>query len=432
MVKHVMVLVPHQDDEVCLMGEYLERHLYKDDVLIKLVYLTNGDYITAATTRKAEALEAVQLFGILEKDVTFLGYPDTPFESDNPYTDNRLKAITLSIEQVILRFTPYIIFCTDSDFHPDHRALSLCFNRAMDSILKKAEGYRPIVFKGFSYSTAFYGKKDYSRINNPPATIPTPERLDNPSLNWNARVRLKNPGAVNHVPLWNNKIYQALLKHKSQCGLQYYQSIINGDQVFFKERTDNLLFSSSISELKVSSGIKQYLYDFSTGSLYHIMDCGNTDAPYNCIWKPDKHDLSPTISICFKHPQTVAYISIHGNPNLHKQMVAGEVVINRNQTIPFQLLNEYGKETIVHIHNQEVYSIYITLQQPCSGIGELGVYKNDDNTSLFLPIMPLVSKSNYFHEKLINYLEWLYIRISWVNFRLHRKINFLIKRIRKV
>ena len=110
MVKHVMVLVPHQDDEVCLMGEYLDRHLYKDDVLIKLVYLTNGDYITAAATRKAEALEAVQLFGILEKDVIFLGYPDTPFESDNPYTDNRLKAITLSIEQVILRFTPYIRF----------------------------------------------------------------------------------------------------------------------------------------------------------------------------------------------------------------------------------------------------------------------------------------------------------------------------------
>lgn len=431
MVNYVMVFIPHQDDEICLMGEYLDRRLYKDNVMIKLVYLTNGDYITAAATRQAEALEAARIFGVAEEDVTFLGYPDTPYESDSPYTDTRLNAITLSIKQVILRFTPYIIFCTDLDPHPDHRALSLCFNRAMASILNKTEEYRPIVFKGFAYSNAFYGKKDYTRINNPSSTIPAPGRPDNPSLNWDNRISLKNPGAVNHVPLWNNRIYKALLKHKSQCGLQYYQSIINGDQAFFKKRTDNLLFSSSISELKVSSGTKQYLYDFSTGYLCDIMDSSNAATLYNCIWKPDKHDLSPAISICFKHPQPVAYISIHGNPNLQQQLVAGKIVINQNQAIPFQLINEYGKETIFHINNQNVSSLHIILQQPCTGVSELGVFKDNDNASLFLPIMPPTQKSNYFHQALIDQLEWFYIRISWANFRLRRKINYLVKRIRK-
>ena len=434
MDNYVLIFVPHQDDEICLMGEYLDRRLYKDDVRIKLVYLTNGDYMTAAATRQAEALKTARLFEIAEKDVVFMGSPDTPCESGTPYTEERLCEIAISIEQILMRFTPSIIFCTDLDPHPDHHALSLCFDRAMASVLNKAADYRPHVFKGFAYSTAFYGQRDYARINNPPTTVPNPARPDNPSFNWNNRICLKNPGAVNQTPLWKNRIYKALLKHNSQCGLHFYQSIVNGDQVFFRKRTDNLLLSGSTAKVTATSGIKEYLYDFSTGRLCSVMDCSNQTALLKGIWEPDPQDQSPVITIHFKQPLPIGYINVNGNPNRRWQQAAGKILINGESVVHFEKLEEFGKDTFFEIHNPQVSTIHFILQQPCSGISEIGLFKNEDTFDLFHPVMPNASNinANSFYQRWINCLEWLYIRLSRVNFRLCRKAKHLLKKVKKI
>lgn len=433
MANYVMIFVPHQDDEICLMGEYLDRLLYKQDVLIKVVYLTNGDYATPASIRQAEALRAIRLFGIAENDVIFLGYPDTPYESANPYTESRLNAITLSIKQLLIHFTPNIIFCTDMDPHPDHRALSMCFSRAMAYVLQEIEWYRPNVFKGFAYSSAFYGKEDYRRIDNPPTIIPNPAKPDNPSLDWNSRICLKNPAAVNHTPLWSNRLYKALLEHQSQCGLQFYRSIINGDQAFFHQRTDNLLFSSHVSAVEVSSGVKDYLYDFTPGSLHNIMDPVDRSMTHDHIWVPDQLDRSPSITIRFKSPQHLEYIGIYGNPNFCQQQVAGKIVINGNHNIPFRLMNEFGKKTVILINYPNVMLLSLAMQYPCSGISELELFEKKENLDLFTTVESTLHEKHRdcIRQQCTNWCEWLYIQLSRARFRFFRKINYLAKRIKK-
>ena len=71
--KQVLVLVPHQDDEVCLAGGILEQYT-RAGSRVHLAYATAGDYYGLAEVRSREALAAAELMGIRREDVYWLGY----------------------------------------------------------------------------------------------------------------------------------------------------------------------------------------------------------------------------------------------------------------------------------------------------------------------------------------------------------------------
>ncbi len=77
----ILVLVPHQDDELSLMGSLLFR-LKKLGHHVELLYTTNGDYTGEELARKKELQKVVKLLEI--DNVTYLGYPDHGYKKADP------------------------------------------------------------------------------------------------------------------------------------------------------------------------------------------------------------------------------------------------------------------------------------------------------------------------------------------------------------
>ncbi|MBQ1403230.1 MAG: PIG-L family deacetylase, partial [Oscillospiraceae bacterium] len=186
--KKVMVIVPHEDDELNLFGGLFEEYL-KYGSNVKVVFVTNGDLYLPRETRIREAINALSEVGVTEDNIVFLGYGDgylykhlynaydgerliseagfmethgadfhPAFIEEHPFTrENYIE----DIKACILQEKPDVIFCNDYDSHTDHQAVSLAFEEAMGSILRENFGYQPVVYKGYAYSTAFYAPEDF-------------------------------------------------------------------------------------------------------------------------------------------------------------------------------------------------------------------------------------------------------------------------------
>ena len=169
MNKKILILVPHQDDEINIAGDRIIYHIEKKDT-VYVCYSTNGDYRIKDTIRINEGVKACKKLGIPRPNIFFLGYPDTGTDSSAIIDNNclsithadsssktkiNLSAFTHDVESLISTIRPDIIYCIDCDNHTDHKILSYVFERAMGNILRTVKNYTPLVLKGFAYDFSF-------------------------------------------------------------------------------------------------------------------------------------------------------------------------------------------------------------------------------------------------------------------------------------
>ena len=76
--KKILVIVPHQDDEINLAGSLILSLARKADIYV--LYTTMGNYLFDSTVRRKEALEACKKLGVDSGLVIFLKYPDQPYD----------------------------------------------------------------------------------------------------------------------------------------------------------------------------------------------------------------------------------------------------------------------------------------------------------------------------------------------------------------
>ena len=173
----ILILAPHPDDETLGTGgviqEAVRRHLP-----VKVVYLTNGDnnqwsflvykkrpvlskkgLLKMGELRRQEAIDAMRLLGLDEKNLVFLGYPDygtlqmftrywghtKPFKAlltkarQVPYASSPSFGETYVAENILsdlktqlLQFKPTKVFVTNpSDTNRDHQAYYLFLRVAL-------------------------------------------------------------------------------------------------------------------------------------------------------------------------------------------------------------------------------------------------------------------------------------------------------------
>ena len=180
--KKILVIVPHQDDEINIAGGTIYSLGKKNN--IKVVFTTNGDYIYNAKIRYKEAIKSLKILGVKKENIYFLGYSDQPYDQKNHMynTDKNWiskkginktygalgideycfiknkkhnlfnkKNLQSDMKMLIEEFVPEIIICVDLDYHPDHIMTSLCFEKALGEILLDKPEYEPIVLKTFAY-----------------------------------------------------------------------------------------------------------------------------------------------------------------------------------------------------------------------------------------------------------------------------------------
>lgn len=409
--KKVMVIVPHEDDDLLISGQVLPP-MYKNGADVRVVFATNGDKRVSAYTRQSEACNALEKLGIPREKVIFLGYPDGTqlyvgkkafsFSSgwDHTYAGKGFKDYHFDrfgthakytaenmvddIESVVLEYRPDYILAIDFDTHTDHRGVSISFEKAMERILKKESGYTPKVLKCFGYSLAWKSKPDFYALNIKSTVMQDREKNNDPSYEtdvpqyrWNNRVRLPiDKKSLSHSILRCSE-YKALSEHLSQYAYCYSERIINGDSVYWNRRTDSLTYNADIS---VSSGDASLLNDF------RLIGVGNRTAGLhvkleNCVSRFDKNDTQKTVTVKFDSPKTVSCVSLYDNFGLNSNILGGVITFSDGSKVEVPALNADGSETRVVFepkHNITSFTFKVTEYEGVAGLDEIEAFENAD------------------------------------------------------
>lgn len=409
--KKVMVIVPHEDDDLLISGQVLPS-MYKNGADVRVVFATNGDKRVSAYTRQSEACNALEKLGIPREKVIFLGYPDGTqlyvgkkafsFSSgwDHTYAGKGFKDYHFDrfgthakytaenmvddIESVVLEYRPDYILAIDFDTHTDHRGVSISFEKAMERILKKESGYTPKVLKCFGYSLAWKSKPGFYALNIKSTVMQDREKNNDPSYEtdvpqyrWNNRVRLPiDKKSFSHSILRCSE-YKALSEHLSQYAYCYSERIINGDSVYWNRRTDSLTYNADIS---VSSGDASLLNDF------RLIGVGNRTAGpnvklENCVSRFDKNDAQKTVTVKFDSPKTVSCVSLYDNFGLNSNILGGVITFSDGSKVEVPALNADGSETRVVFepkHNITSFTFKVTEYEGVAGLDEIEAFENAD------------------------------------------------------
>lgn len=384
--RRVMVLVPHQDDEINLLGGVLEQYVkYNSEVYI--VYLTNGDMSVPAERRFAEAIEGMGKVGIPEKNLIFLGYGDSLFEDgteiyfldENQVVTSRAgrtqtygtpthpayhegKDYTVAnmyedIKGVINEYRPNVIFCSDYDEHADHRLLSLLFDRAMGELFKNYRDYRPDVFKGFAYSTSYYGKQDFYADNIGSTYNPGTEDYMQESnvFLWGDRIRFPVKAGTLSRSMFSSEIYKTLACYTSTETRKMADGIINGDKVFWQRDTSSLCYYTDVD---ATSGDPSAINDFM---LVDRKDPNVSFEPSQNVWIPAKWDRDKTVTLHFTDPIPVSRVKLYDNPSLEDNILDAIITLDRGTEIHTGALPKNGSAAEFEFGERSLTSISVTI-----------------------------------------------------------------------
>jgi len=414
--KKVMLLIPHQDDEINLLGGVIEEYVrYGSELTV--VYSTNGDYYDNAAIRLEEAVEVLSLLGVGEENIVFLGYGDEwqgghiynsspneqkisragrgetygserflPYRDGQAYTNENFRQ---DIKSVILEYRPEIIFCVDYDYNRDHRALSLMFEKVMGEILQQEADYRPVVMKGFAYSTAWYAVPDYEQQTNLASTVniyDTEYMQENNIYLWRDRVRLPVCAASLSRTLETGRLYEALFRHRSQSAEDNADCIINSDKVFWQRETESILYDARIS---VSSGRGELLNDFM------LTESSNIESdmlPFEGAWQPDMDDSSPCIRVELPERRDISRLSFYDDPDVSRNILKLKVRFDDGAELVSGPLVKNGSATTLEFDSRGVKSMEIYIEEyegERPGLTEIEAYSQP-----YVPPFELIKLTN--------------------------------------
>ena len=308
MKQKVLLIVPHQDDELFVGGGLLRSIAKGGAYEAYVVYTTNGDFFPdEARVRLGEAERVLTEFAGMEKShIFFLGYGDGwkdgghiyHQEGDEPLVSMAGKTETYApgghsdyrymrsgrhsayrradfkrdLKDVLAEVRADLLLVVDFDKHADHRAASLLVEECLGELFREDAFYRPLVLKRFAYDGVWKGRADFFEL---PRRATELAELSQTPYAAEEELRFAMPEDCASPYLLRNPFYRA--------------------------------------ELSASSGNSEFLRDFK------LFDCGDVTekklALKECGWKPAEEDLEKKVWIRFETPQTVGRIAAYALGN---------------------------------------------------------------------------------------------------------------------
>ncbi len=443
---NVMILVPHEDDELNTASALI-HHFVACGAQVSLVYATNGDWKYPAATRMREAVAVAEFLHIRKENIYFLGYGDSVSTPDRTHIFYHLNDAAQSasghtetygdgsfhdysyrrngshhaytaqnyledIISIIEDLRPQLIVCSDLDEHPDHKMLSLYFEKAIGIICRKDKTYTPHVWKRFSYALAYSTFADYTSMNNPATRRPVQGEIDKYHWNiidqfhysWDDRIRIPVPDEYRVERLSKNMLAKALLKHKSQYIITRVDRILNSDEVFWSRRTDNLAFCATVN---VSSGNGAALQDFL---LYWVGDV-DSDIPdfVECCWRPDDHDVDKTAVFRWDPPVAIRYIVLSGAYSADSAIEEIGITLSDSTKTTVVGLPSNGNPVCVDVglHANITFCELkiLSIHGSHCGISECEIYSDTMRSDVVKPFCKIMIQDNFAYRYIIGATE---------------------------
>lgn len=255
-MKTILILAPHQDDEILSCTYLIKKELLQNNNII-IGFITNGDYKGKKFTdiRAKESLESLTELGVKRENVFFFGYGDGTLydlfyseddekipskcsiqtyscrefktfhylltSSEVPYVKSALKDDLIKFLNIIL---PSVIYCPSIyDMHNDHKGTNLFLKEAIQS-LRKSNGYNPEVYTYLIHAVRsdFFWPNRFGKFYNIPKNM-------NDDF-WNKRIKIKNN---------DFKLKKALISNfssqKPRANYYFLYSFAKGEEIFWKE-----------------------------------------------------------------------------------------------------------------------------------------------------------------------------------------------------
>lgn len=353
--KDILVVAPHQDDDINLMGSVL-WDLQQSNARVHVLFTTNGDRFGIGSERQKEAQRALSIFGITTDSIHFLDYRDQYRDISivHSYHIGDIHAAEVSqILTYLQKIEPFAIFCIDADEHPDHIATSLLLEEALGELLRTGcLTPPPLLYKGFGYDMSYNAPQDYDELLL--GGVRKPSFISSPIYNWEDRLRFY-PARCCTLPNDKNPVIRALKEYKSQGSINHWRSIINSDKVFWQRNTDNLLYHGSLSS---SSGDLSGLLDFRLYDAKNVMARSIEWVPL--AWIPSRYDKVRKISISFNIPVDIAQICIVETSN-NKSHIENLIIKVDNRSYKVEDIAPTLPGTILNIDATEVKTIELTI-----------------------------------------------------------------------
>lgn len=274
-IEHLLMIVPHQDDEI-LMGAGLIYELLQQQKKVTVVLATNGDYgcpdYTKGRTRLKESLNSLKVLGLSPEQVIFLGYADTGMpreesfltalyhavDPDQVYASGA-SAVTYGLEEkpefhfencrehgfytrntflwdlqrLLVQECPDCVLTTHSlDMHGDHEALFYFVREALKKVEKTV---RPRLLVGMVHSPE--GDERWPLRGTPVFTCP--EGIEEGGLKWEERLVLPLRESLRGGLRDGNLKYEALKKHETALepnAVDYLMAFIKDEELFWEIR----------------------------------------------------------------------------------------------------------------------------------------------------------------------------------------------------
>lgn len=405
----LLVIAPHEDDELAIAGAMLYGAV-KKNMRIKVVFATNGDYYAhEGAIRIREAKEALAVLGVKKEDILFLGYGDqtrtkhlynsrpeevvpsyngrtetygtaetpefawTEYGVHHTYTRTNYKN---DIKAVIKKYMPSILITTDWDNHMDHLALSLMTDEIMGELLREEQDYHPLLLKAQAYNGKWEGNSDYYMDQNLTEFVNQADGTlhEHPMNQWKDRIRFSVPKECRTNLLRKNVLYQAARRYRSQSVDLKAPQFINLDMVYWRRPTDSFTYRA---EIETSSGEGKYLNDFKCLDCSDIINgMWNYD---NSVWIPDIQDTEKMVTITLEKPEKVREIHLFENPAKECMVHDMKLLFDNGRELHTGELNHDGSRTIIKVPDMEpVKQIILKIEQFTgnqAGLTEIEVYE---------------------------------------------------------
>ena len=133
----ILIVAPHQDDEVLGAGGYIQRSV-SVGAKVEVGFATDGKKQGKKNLRRTEALSAGQKLGLTNSQLIFLDFPDGNLSQQSQYD----KFVTRMTGE-IASFGPSIVITTlPEDEHSDHAASG----RAVKTLLAQGGKFKALFF----------------------------------------------------------------------------------------------------------------------------------------------------------------------------------------------------------------------------------------------------------------------------------------------
>lgn len=404
--KKILVLAPHEDDEMLMAGGVIKRAVEVGDD-VKVLLATNGDYNGEASGkgRIVETINALAALGLSSDNIIFLGYADTGglggaqtyqdsfiyklytaeddeiltsrwdnqhtygnegvkqdyhFEQTGEHATYTRSNFLSDLETAISSYMPTDIYVPSRyDMHFDHAYLDLFAIEAIQNVQDASADYNPTLHESIIHSCA--GDSIWPTVNSDEdgiLALTMPAGLEDLTMfKWNERENVNVPYAMRQTPFAYNLKDQALRLYTSQY-YDYIGSFAKVNEIFWTRDFSSIARYATVTASSENATGDKATDQSAIKAVDGVLDGEASGLPYDhpryphAEWATKGETAGAWINLEFDQAKDITKITLYDRPGTENQITGGKLVFDDGSEVEVGELPNNGSPLEIELKKQ--------------------------------------------------------------------------------